>query len=250
MIRIGRIQTRPASVDDAAPNLPGRGQIPLELGSMRDGYIYVPSGYVHTQPSALMLLLHGSGGHAHHGVELLQTLADAAGIILVAPASKFYTWSEVPHGVGRDARTVNRALDYVFTNYAIDASRISIAGFSDGASYAMTLGLLNGDLFKHVIAFSPRFVAAPDPQDTRRHPQFFISHGMRDEVMPISTATQRIVAPLERAGVNVEYVEFEAGHRIPPKIAKHAIEWLTKSSAAARDKRRGQSPEIQPTQEG
>jgi predicted esterase len=197
-----------------------------------------------------MLMLHGTGGHAHHGVELLQQLADETNTILVAPTSQFYTWSEPPQGPTLDARTVNRALEFVFTNYAIDPAQISIAGFSDGASYAISLGLLNGDLIHHVIAFSPRFAVPAEVHDSRTHPKIFISHGMRDEVMPISTCAQRIVAPLEHAGIDVEYAEFEAGHRIPPAIARQAIEWLTKASAAAHDKRRAQSLEIQARQEG
>ena len=246
MTRSGRIQARPLSVQHPAPT----GHMHLELGSMRDGYLYVPSNYRPTAPSTLILMLHGSGGHAHHGVELLQQLADDAGIILVAPSSKFYTWSEAPQGPILDARMVNRALEFVFKNYAIDAARISIAGFSDGASYAMTLGLANGDLFHHIIAFSPRFVSATEPRESRNNPDLFISHGMRDEVMPISTCSQRIVAPLEHAGIDVEYAEFEAGHRIPPDIARQAIEWLTKSSSAARETHHAQSLENRLRQEG
>lgn len=35
------------------------------------------------------------------------------------------------------------------------------AGFSDGASYALSLGLPNGNLFSHIVAFSPGFMRAP-----------------------------------------------------------------------------------------
>jgi phospholipase/carboxylesterase len=246
MTRTGRIQARPTSVEHAAPT----GVLPLDLGRMRDGYLYVPASYRPTVPNALILMLHGSGGHAHHGVELLQQLADETGSILVAPTSKFYTWAEMPQGPALDGRTVNHALEYVFANYAIDPARISAAGFSDGASYAMTLGLANGDLFQHVIAFSPRFAMEPGVHESRNNPHLFISHGMRDEVMPISTCSQRIVAPLEQAGIDVEYAEFEAGHRIPPAIARQAIEWLTKASSAARETHRAQSPEIRARQGG
>jgi predicted esterase len=34
-------------------------------------------------------------------------------------------------------------------------------GFSDGASYALSLGLANGDLFTHVLGFSPGFMRVP-----------------------------------------------------------------------------------------
>jgi len=39
-------------------------------------------------------------------------------------------------------------------------------GFSDGASYALSVGITNGDLFTHVIAFSPGFVAPARQQET------------------------------------------------------------------------------------
>lgn len=35
------------------------------------------------------------------------------------------------------------------------------AGFSDGASYALSLGQPNADVFSHIIAFSPGFMRAP-----------------------------------------------------------------------------------------
>ena len=37
----------------------------------------------------------------------------------------------------------------------IDPSRIAMAGFSDGASYSLSVGLANGDLFSAVFGFSP-----------------------------------------------------------------------------------------------
>jgi phospholipase/carboxylesterase len=244
--RAGRISIRPARISQSAP----LGLQALELGSMRDSYLYVPQGYRFTEPSALMLVLHGSGGHAHHGVELLQSLADEKGIILVAPASLHYTWGEGPSGNTSDMRRLTKALDHVFNRYAVDPARIAIGGFSDGATYAIEVGLANGELFRYVIAFSPHAVASLEVRDPRHSPRIFISHGMRDEVMPISTCSQRIVRPLELAGIDVEYAEFEAGRRIPPDIASQAIEWFTKASGSSREQRRAQSREIQPTQEG
>jgi phospholipase/carboxylesterase len=63
-------------------------------------------------------------------------------------------------------------------------------GFSDGASYALSLGLTNGDLFRHVIAFSPGFMA---PAARRGEPPVFVSHITRDGVLPIGVTSHRIV---------------------------------------------------------
>jgi poly(3-hydroxybutyrate) depolymerase len=46
----------------------------------------------------------------------------------------------------------------------VDPQRICVSGFSDGASYALSLGLANGDLFTHVAAFSPGFMRPPCTQ--------------------------------------------------------------------------------------
>ena len=43
---------------------------------------------------------------------------------------------------------------------SIDRRRIAVGGFSDGATYALTLGVSNGDLFPAVIAFSPGGIVA------------------------------------------------------------------------------------------
>jgi predicted esterase len=62
---------------------------------------------------------------------------------------------------GPDVDFINRSLQYVFDRYTVDPARLGIAGFSDGASYALSLGLPNGDLFSHIIAFSPGFMRPP-----------------------------------------------------------------------------------------
>ena len=56
----------------------------------------------------------------------------------------------------------------------VDPARLVIGGFSDGASYALSLGLINGQLFRKVAAFSPGFVVTGEPEGK---PRVFISHG-------------------------------------------------------------------------
>jgi phospholipase/carboxylesterase len=43
------------------------------LGSARDSYLYVPTGYRAEQPAPLVLLLHGTGGHARQGLDSLRS---------------------------------------------------------------------------------------------------------------------------------------------------------------------------------
>ncbi len=112
------------------------------------------------------------------------------------------------------------ALDKVFRLHAVDPERIAVAGFSDGASYALSIGLINGALFKDILAFSPGFMAPTGQSDL---PRVFISHGIHDEVLPIDPCSRRIVSRLKRAGYDVEYQEFDGGHVVPPGMVERAV---------------------------
>src|SRR5262249_10544822 len=122
-----------------------------------------------------------------------------------------------------DIAFIDRALSWAFQRVAVDPARLTIEGFSDGATYAIGVGLTNGDLFHRVIAFSPGFLL---PIDAHARPHLFISHGTRDEILPIDLAGRRIVTQLERAKYDVEYREFDGPHAVPPSIAKDAIAWM------------------------
>jgi phospholipase/carboxylesterase len=100
---------------------------------------------------------------------------------------------------------------------------VAVGGYSDGASYALSLGIANGDLFSHVLAFSPGFLT---PTGQRGSPRIFVVHGTRDRWLPIDSCSRRIVPRLERAGYEVLYREFEGGHVVPPGIAREAAIWL------------------------
>ena len=105
-------------------------------------------------------------------------------------------------GYGPDVEFIDRALDWAFDRLTLDTRKLAITGFSDGASYALSLGITNGDLFTRVIAFSPGFMA---PATRRGKPQAFVSHGTRDRVLPIGSCSRRIVPQLDHAGYRVRY---------------------------------------------
>ena len=217
----GRLRARPGKVAGAAPV----GLQPLMLGASRDSYLYVPVGYRSQRSAPLVLLLHGAGGHARQGLEVLRDLADTAGLLLLAPASRERTWDLlVGRRYGPDLALIDRALEQTFSRYAIDPARLAIGGFSDGASYALSLGITNGDLFTHVLAFSPGFMV---PAGQTGSPRIFVSHGTRDRVLPIDRCSHRIVPSLKRDGYDVHYREFDGGHTILPEIALEAVGWFT-----------------------
>jgi len=216
----GRLTARPtAPTTSVTP-----GEQPLSLGQGgRDGILYVPSGYVATNPAPLVLMLHGATGSARGALRPFRELADDAGLVLLAPDSRGSTWDAIRGDYGPDIAFIDRALAWVFERVAVDPARLTIEGFSDGATYAIGVGLTNGDLFQRVIAFSPGFIL---PVDAHARPRLFISHGTRDQILPIDQCSRRIVPLLERERYDVEYREFDGPHAVPPNIAKDAVAWM------------------------
>jgi len=144
-------------------------------------------------------------------------------LILLAPDSRGGTWDVIRGGLGPDVAFIDQALHQTFGRYAIDPAHIAMEGFSDGASYALSLGPCNGDLFTHIIAFSPGFMAPPGQQGK---PHIFVSHGTHDRVLPIDRCSRVIVPRLERAGYDVHYQEFDGPHTVPGGIAIEALDWF------------------------
>jgi phospholipase/carboxylesterase len=217
----GRLTARPVMESDKPETLSSIQT--LSVGTTRLGLISVPPGYSPDRPAPLLVLLHGAGGEAKQAIGWLQTVADEAGLILLAPQSEGATWDVIMGGYGPDVQRIDNALSEAFRRFAVDPDRVAVGGFSDGASYALSLGVINGGLFRRVLAFSPGFVAATGAED---HPQFYVSHGTGDRVLPIDACSRRLVPKLKAAGFDVVYREFDGGHTIPPYIAHQAIEWL------------------------
>lgn len=217
----GRLHARPGRARSEQPG--PKGLHPLGLGGRRDGLLYVPEDYTPEKPAMLVVMLHGAGGNARQALGWLQDLADTEGFLLLAPESRAPSWDLVMGDYGQDVAFLDQVLEHVFERYAVDPERVVLAGFSDGASYALSLGIINGDLFRHILAFSPGFAA---PRDSHGSPRLFISHGDKDGVLPVARCSRRIVPRLEAAGLDVRYHEFKGGHVIPPEVVGEAIDWL------------------------
>jgi len=140
----------------------------------------------------------------------------------IAPDSRSSTWDAIRGDFGPDVAFLHLALERVFQTADVDPQRIIVGGFSDGASYAISLGLQNGDLFRRVLAFSPGLYVG---DSTQGKPRFFLSHGIGDEILPIDRCSRILVPRLQKRGYDVTFREFEGGHEIPPDVARAGMRW-------------------------
>ena len=216
-----RLRARPSKPKQRAQ--PGRHA--FGLGGTRDGYLSVPLGYNLAKPIPFILMLHGRGG----GSEGLETFCEAAakeGIAVAVPESRGLTWDRIKGHFGPDIDFLERVLAYVFERLAVDPQHLAVAGFSDGGSYSLSVGLTNGDLFSHVIAYSPEFVSAPIRYGK---PPVFITHGVQDQVLSVNL-TENMVRQLQRSGYQVELKEFSGGHFMRPDLVKESFRWFAVTS--------------------
>ena len=236
LARQARLTARPSARTTAY----AAGTRGLGLGGPRDAVLHLPAEVA--GPLPLLVLLHGAGGSGAGFLGHLAAATDSLHAAILAPDSQGQTWDALRAeqrtlldvitsrrrfaGFGPDVSFLDRALERVFGAVAIDPGRIAVAGFSDGATYALSLGLINGDLFRRIVAFSPGFVI-----EGERHgrPDVFVSHGRADEILPIDRCSRRIVPQLQGLGYSTTFREFEGGHAVPEDIAREAMTWALAS---------------------
>lgn len=191
-------------------------------------FLHVPKSYDPSRPIPLMIALHGAGGRSTGPLRLWTPQADAAGFALIVPESAGVTWDAIRGLYSDDVTNLDRALDLTFSRIAVDPARITLAGFSDGASYSLGLGLMNADLFPRVMACSPGFITRHDREQKGPKPSVFVSHGRQDPILPFDNAVGRVVPQLKSEGCKVEFHEFEGGHTVPVDIAAEAAKFVTR----------------------
>ncbi|HET6951743.1 MAG TPA: hypothetical protein VFI47_15280 [Acidimicrobiales bacterium] len=217
-----RFRLRPATA--SGHGSPGGRDEPLGLGDGRDGLLYVPDT---AEPGApVLVFLHGATGSGRGHLRAVLAAADRYGVVLVAPDSRDpMTWDLIAERrFGPDVAFLDRVLDALVDrlDVDVDTARLAIGGVSDGASYALALGLSNGDIFPTVLAFSPGFLVAPRPAG---RPRVFVSHGTADRILPIDACSRALVPLLRDAGYEVRFDEFDGGHTVPPQVSDAGLRW-------------------------
>ncbi|SFP51990.1 alpha/beta hydrolase [Variovorax sp. 770b2] len=217
----GRLAFRPGALP-VSPQLPP-GRHGLSFAEGREAVLVVPEGLPADAPVPLLVMFHGAGGEANRVLPHFVAHARAQRFLLLAPQSMYPTWDIVVGGHGPDLERLDGALSRVAEHFRIDAARLAFAGFSDGGSYALSLGVTNGDVASHVIGLSAGFMNAFTQTGK---PRVFLAHGRADSQLPIETSAHPHARRLLESGHDLTLQPFDGDHVIVPWVVGRAVEFF------------------------
>jgi hypothetical protein len=145
----------PEARDEESPT----GFVQLEQGAAR-GVLLTPDEIDPARSYPLITVLHGAGRQDEMLVKACRGEPERRQALFFVPRSVAPTWDLIT-GQGRaDLDFLHYAYDLIYRRYPVAAEAQCLIGYSDGASYALSLGHCRADPSLRVI--SPAASLAPD----------------------------------------------------------------------------------------
>jgi phospholipase/carboxylesterase len=131
-------------------------------------------------------------------------------------------------GADVDADRLRETIESVAARYPVDRARVLLTGMSDGATYALLLGLRSGPPFTHLApacgVLHPLLFAGG--LDRAQDFPIYLIHGALDWMFPVYTARMGRDALLS-AGARLVYREIEdLSHTYPRDENPKILDWL------------------------
>lgn len=193
--------------------------------------------------SPLLILLHGHGSNENDLFGLANSIPDNWNVVSVRGSYKLagnsYRWYDVNMVNGKIAINIEQEeesrikliqlISKISQKYDVDSQKIIVAGFSQGANMAQSLGLSEPNLIVGFGVFSGRFVEEFIPYISDsiafKNSKAFISHGSGDNMLPKTYAEENITK-LKDLGIQLTYCEDTNAHSISAKQWSEFYKWL------------------------
>lgn len=181
--------------------LPASGWVRVELpgaGSYAWRYLSASAREAGERGESLpaVVFLHGSGASPDAWRPFLEGPAEAAGVVVIAPAPA----DPIGWGVADDLATLDEAVERVAADLPLDRRRIGLAGHSSGGAYAYFLGYETRDRFSGVFSFSAPFRQILGTADPDYVPPLRLWYG-RDDPNYFTGHYAAIAAMMEYRGI-------------------------------------------------
>jgi poly(3-hydroxybutyrate) depolymerase len=170
----------------------------------RTYFMFVPDS-LGAEPAPLVITLHGSGRDGRPLVELFRDVASKQGFIVVGPDAADRRGWQVP---ADGPAFLYFLIEAVKAKHAVDGRRMYLFGHSAGASFALTMGLMECEYFAGVAAHAVALQREGREQllTAPRKLPIAMFHGTKDNVIPIGIAREGRDALL-MAGFQINFHE-------------------------------------------
>lgn len=209
--------------DEASPT----GLVHIEQGHGR-GVLLTPETIDPDRRYPLVTVLHGAGRQDEMLVKGLRDEPERRQALVFVPRSIAPTWDLIAGGPRVDLDFFEYAWDLIYRRYPVDFERQVLMGYSDGASYGLSVGLSNPGMFSALIAWAAGFVVAdPERFDAQApKPRIYLEYGSHDELFPFERVALPMRANLEAAGCDVTFSVDEGGRHWPSgSFHREALDW-------------------------
>ena len=124
---------------------------------------------------------------------------------------------------------LSRFIDFLIEKYNIDPDNFNLLGFSQGAILSYALALNFPEKIKNVVALSgyinEDIMPLQEDVDKYKHLNFFVSHGIYDDIIPIE-APRKIPPYLQARKIKHLYKEYNMGHEVSYECLQDMLAWI------------------------
>jgi predicted esterase len=214
---------------DVEPGVsPPTGFARIEVGASR-AILLTPDEIDPARRYPLLTVLHGAGRQDEALAKAYRDEAERRQALFLIPRSALPTWDLIASGARHDLDFLEYAYEGIYRRYPVDFERQGLIGYSDGASYGLSIGLSNPRLFRAIMAWAAGFVVLDDAfvgEDDPR-PAILIEHGTHDPVFPFEAIAVPLRARLESSGYRVDFRVDEGGRHWPSgDFQAEALDWF------------------------
>ncbi len=206
-------------------------------------YLIRPSSLQNAKPPAIFLF-HGYGSNEEDLFSFAPELPEELCVISVRapyPAPPFgFAWYAInfnaDFGKWSDVTQAKSSIKKIVTFikeaievYDLDASSLTLLGFSQGTVLSLAVALSYPNLIRNVVALSGYIdenTLTPDyKENDHSHLKIYVSHGQVDPVIPLSWA-QRTPPLLDKLGIDYAFEEYPTGHGVSQQNFYSLRTWL------------------------
>ena len=190
-----------------------------------------------------IVLVHGRGSHEQDLPPLVEDFPDDIHVLSVrapTPLGPGYTWYDLdlsagglhgsqpdPDGYDTSLTLLKDFVEEAIPAYDLDADRIGLIGFSQGAIMGLGAIVEYPDLFRWVAALHGYLPAryTDDELTAATGTPVFIGAGERDQIIPVTRA-ENAADRLRAAGGDVTFRTYPVGHGTNPQEVADLTAWF------------------------